>query len=120
VLSLSDAEICNAIRSYKKRKASEKKKRKDLAVLAKSQRLNRFSSKNFPAVTLNQWRLPEHLKIKVKINKLAWKQLSRLTWLAILTCCFPVFLFVISGFCLLFGCFLFLAESLSSLLNIFS
>jgi len=32
----------------------------------------------------------------------------------------PVFLFVISGFCLLFGWMLFLAESLSSLWNIFS
>ena len=43
VFSLSDAEICNAIRSYGKRKAS-KKKLKDLAVLllAKTPRLNRF------------------------------------------------------------------------------
>ena len=31
-----DAEICNAIGSYEKRKASKKKKRKDLAVLAKT------------------------------------------------------------------------------------
>ena len=41
VFSLSDAKICNAIRSYKKRNTS-KKKRKDLAVLAKTPRLNRF------------------------------------------------------------------------------
>jgi len=40
--SLSDAEICNAIRIYEKRKASKKKKRKVLAVLAKMPRLNRF------------------------------------------------------------------------------
>jgi len=33
----SDAEICNAIRSYEKLKVSRKKKRKDLAVLAKTQ-----------------------------------------------------------------------------------
>jgi len=37
VFSLSDAEICNAIRSYEKLKVSKKKKRKDLAVLAKTQ-----------------------------------------------------------------------------------
>jgi len=42
VFSLSDAEICDGIRNYEKRKASKKKKRKDLAVLAKTQRLNRF------------------------------------------------------------------------------
>jgi len=41
VFSMSDAEICNAIGSYEKRKAS-KKKRKDLAVLADTPRLNRF------------------------------------------------------------------------------
>jgi len=56
VLSLSDAEICNAIRSYEKRKASEKKKRKNLAVLAKTPRLNRICQQNFQAATLNQWR----------------------------------------------------------------
>jgi len=39
--SLSDAEICKVIRIYEKRKAS-KKKRKVLAVLAKTPRLNRF------------------------------------------------------------------------------
>ena len=43
VFSLSDAEIWNAIRSYENRKASTKK-RKDLAVLAKTSRL---SSKTF-------------------------------------------------------------------------
>jgi len=37
-----DAEIGDAIRSYEKRKASKKKKRKDLAVLPKTPRLNRF------------------------------------------------------------------------------
>jgi len=37
VFSLSDAEICKAIRSYEKLKASRKKKRKDLAVLVKTQ-----------------------------------------------------------------------------------
>ena len=42
VFSLRDVKICNAIRSYEKPKASKKKKRKDLAVLAKTQRLNRF------------------------------------------------------------------------------
>jgi len=47
VFSFSDAEICNAIRRYEKRKSSKKKKRKDLAVLAKMPRLNRFSSKTF-------------------------------------------------------------------------
>jgi len=41
VFSLRDAETCNAIRSNEKRKAS-KKKRKDLEVLAKTPRLNRF------------------------------------------------------------------------------
>jgi len=39
---LSDAEICNAIRRFEKRNASEKKMRKDLAVLAKTPQLNRF------------------------------------------------------------------------------
>jgi len=38
VFSLSDAEICNASRSYEKRKASKKKKCKDLAVLAETNR----------------------------------------------------------------------------------
>jgi len=42
VFSLRDAETCNAIRSYEKRKAFKKKKRKDLAVLAQTPRLNRF------------------------------------------------------------------------------
>jgi len=42
LFSLSDAEICNAIRSYVKHKASKTKMRKDLAVLAKTPRLNRF------------------------------------------------------------------------------
>jgi len=48
VFSLSDAEICNAIRSYEKRK--------DLAVLAKTPRLNPFFQQNFQAATLKQWR----------------------------------------------------------------
>ena len=56
VFSLSDAEICNAIRSYEKRKASKKKKRKDLTVLAKTPRLDRFFRQNVQAATLNQWR----------------------------------------------------------------
>jgi len=55
VFSLSDAEICNAIRSYEKRKAS-KKKRKDLAVLAKTPPMYRFFKQNFQAATLKQWR----------------------------------------------------------------
>jgi len=38
VFSLSYAEICNAIRSCEKRKASKKKKGKDLAVLTKTPR----------------------------------------------------------------------------------
>jgi len=42
VFSLSDAEICNATSTYEKRKASKKKKRKDLPVLAKTSRMNRF------------------------------------------------------------------------------
>ena len=42
-------------------------------------------------------------EMKVKIKTLAWKQLSHSTWLAIMTCYFPVFLLVISAFCLLFG-----------------
>jgi len=58
--------------------------------------------------------------MKVKIKTLAWKQLSHSTWLAIMTCYFLVFLFLISAFCLLFGWILFLAKSLSSLWNIFS
>jgi len=37
----------------KKRKVSKKKKRKDLAVLAKTPRLNRFFHQNFQAAT---WR----------------------------------------------------------------
>jgi len=56
VLSLSEAEICNAIRIYEKRKPFKKKKRKDLAVLAKAPRLNRFFQQNFQAATLKQWR----------------------------------------------------------------
>ena len=42
VFSLRDVKICNAIGSYEKPKVSKKKKRKDLAVSAKTQRLNRF------------------------------------------------------------------------------
>jgi len=42
VFSLSDAETCNGIRNYEKRKASMKKKLKGLAVLAETLRLNRF------------------------------------------------------------------------------
>jgi len=49
VFSLNDAEICNAIRSYEKHKASKKKKRKDLVVLAKTSRLNRFFQEHFQA-----------------------------------------------------------------------
>jgi len=56
VFSQRDAEICNAIRSYGKRKAFKKKKRKDLEVLAKTPRLNRFFWQNFQAATLKQWR----------------------------------------------------------------
>ena len=41
------AEPCYAIRSYEKRKASNKKKRKDLAVLAKTPEVNRFFQQNF-------------------------------------------------------------------------
>jgi len=41
MFSQRDAEIGNAIRSYEKRKSSEKK-RKDLAVLVETPRLNRF------------------------------------------------------------------------------
>jgi len=53
---LSDAETCNAIRSYEKRKASKKKQHKDLAVLAKTPRLNRSFQQTFQAATLKQWR----------------------------------------------------------------
>jgi len=60
---LKHTTACNAIRSYEKRKASNKKKRKDLAVLAKSPRLHRGHIDMF----------------------------------------FSGALFVISGFCLLFG-----------------
>jgi len=44
------------MRIYEKRKASNKKKRIDLAVLAKTPRLNRFFQQNFKAATLKQWR----------------------------------------------------------------
>ena len=47
------------------------------------------------------------------------KHLSHSDWLAISTCSFSVFLFVVSGFCLLFGWILFLAEPLSSLWKYF-
>jgi len=57
VFSLSDAETCNAIRSFEKRKASVKKKRKDLAVLAKTPPATKslFLTKR-QAATLKQWR----------------------------------------------------------------
>jgi len=42
VFNLSDTELCNAIRSYEKRKASKKEKCKDLEVLTKTPQLNRF------------------------------------------------------------------------------
>jgi len=42
VFSWRDAKTCNVIRSYEKRKASKKKKRKDLEVIAKTPRLNSF------------------------------------------------------------------------------
>jgi len=63
VFRLNDAKTCNAktshhtFRSYEKRKAS-KKKRKNLAVLAKTPRLHRFSWQNFQAVALT--RAPEN------------------------------------------------------------
>jgi len=53
MFSLTNAEILNAIRSYEKHKASKKKKRKELAVLAKTPRLNRFS---FSSKTFKQQR----------------------------------------------------------------
>jgi len=53
---LRNAETCNAIRSYEKPKASKKKNFKDLAVLAKTPRLNRSFSQNVQAATLKQWR----------------------------------------------------------------
>jgi len=56
VSSYRDAETCNATRSYEKRKASKKKNRKDLAVLAKTPLLHRFFWQNFQAATLKQWR----------------------------------------------------------------
>jgi len=46
-------------------------------------------------------------------------RLPRFHRLCVLTCCFLVFSFVISGFCLLFGWMLFLAESLSCLCKYF-
>jgi len=58
-----------------------------MAVLAKTPRLNRFFQQIFQAVTLNQWRYPEHLKM-VKIMTLAWKYFSHSAWLAILICSF--------------------------------
>jgi len=45
--------------------------------------VSKLSSSNFKAVTL-----AEHLKMKVKIKTLAWKQLSHSAWLVILTCSF--------------------------------
>jgi len=62
VFSLSYAKICNAIRSYEKGKASKKKKGKDLAVLAKTPRMNRD--------------LTKHLTKQPEINKKAWKAYS--------------------------------------------
>jgi len=43
--------------------SSGAKKRKDLAVLAETPRLNRFYQQKFQAATLKQWRKPEHLKM---------------------------------------------------------
>jgi len=51
VFSWRDAEICNAISSYNGR-VFEEKKRKNLAVLAKTSRLKRF----FPAELFKQQR----------------------------------------------------------------
>jgi len=56
VFSERDAEMCNAIRSYEKRKASAKKKRENLVVLTKTSRLNHFVQQNLQAATLKQWR----------------------------------------------------------------
>jgi len=48
----------------KLRKVFKETKRKNLAVLAKTQRLNRFFfQQSFQAATLKQWRQPEHLKM---------------------------------------------------------
>jgi len=47
VFSLSDAEICHAMRSYEKGKVSKKKKRKDMAVVAKTLRMNLFFQQTF-------------------------------------------------------------------------
>ena len=61
MFSLSDAEICNAIRSYQKRKVSKKKMGKDVAALAKTTESlfpAKLSSSNIKAVALT--RAPEN------------------------------------------------------------
>jgi len=104
----------------KNRKVSKEKKRKNLAVFAKTRDWNFFfsaklSSSNAKTVVLT--RAPENVDENHDMSfeapfalKTGWPY-----WHVI----FPVFLFVISGFCLLFGWMLFLAESLSSLWKYF-
>ena len=103
----------------KKRKVSDAK-RKNLAALAKTPRLNRF----FSSSTFKQQRLSSgisqstwkcRLKSRHKLRSTFHTQRDWPYWHVI----FPVFWFVITGFCLLFGWILFLAESLSRLWNIF-
>jgi len=45
------------------RKVCWEVKRNNLAVLAKTSKLNRFFQQSFQAATLKQWRQPEHLKL---------------------------------------------------------
>jgi len=96
-------------------KVSEEKKRKSLAVSAKTPRLKRFFfSKAFKQHCQNsgvnqsawKWRWKSRHKFRSTFHtQPGWPY-----WHVI----FPVFLFAISGLCLLFGWMLFLAKPLSS------
>jgi len=96
-------------------KVSKEKKRKNLAVLAKTPRLKRFFSSNaFKQRCQNSGVNQSIWKCRWKSRHTFWSIFHTQTDWPYWHVIFPVFLFVVSGFCLLFGWILFLAESLSS------
>jgi len=102
-------------------KVSKEKKRKNLAVLAKTPRLKRFFpaklilSSNVKTVALT--RAPENVS---ENHDICFDAPFTFRLAGQMICYFSGVLFVIFGFCLLFGRMLFLAESLSSLWKYFS
>jgi len=82
----SDDEICTAIRSYEKHKASKKKKRKDLAVLAKTRELNRFFQQKFSSSNVKSVALTRAPTNEGENQDIGLETFSHSARLATLTC----------------------------------